>query len=417
VRDVISLRRWRTVLISAVVVVLVATGLVIAFEPEESTVDATTSSAPEARPPKEPPTSFKRAWSRPLRWTYAQLAVDDGYIAVMEQTGVRVYELLTGRERWHYLDSSLYLYSITAGGGMLLMVSSPQDPGYRVQAFDLDTGEVRATVPIPDGVEPDVVAYDEFFLIHSGTYRMYSLDGGELWSRAPESCAEGVRPDTMVYASTGGPLVLATSCEPSDGPYKIHLVGVSPENGHVLWRQEMSNVASLTDPALPASDVLPANAPILLRSPAQNAANPRSDRIVAVDPASGRRLTDGPRPPMAEEPTSVPGGWCVYLREPEDRMSCYDTATGTEWRPAVPLPDEAVATVRTVHIFPVADGAAVGTTTRDGLVVSWSGDQSLGVVPSRDRSTAQYYGPGALVATHRRDDGRTELTVYGSAAE
>lgn len=417
-----SLRRRRLVLISVIVVaigILVAS-LLIAFEEEPSTVDATTSAESPVETTDETPTAFKLAWARllPESAEDQQLAVDSGYVAVLERTGVRVYELLTGRERWHYLDSSRTATRVTAGNGNLLMVSTPAGKDeFHVQAFDLASGAVRSTVPFPGGEERAVTAFaDSFLMLSDGgaadarigdPYRMYGLNGEELWSQEPPQC-DGAEPTTQAYPADGGSLALATHCSSSAGVGITHLVGVSPQEGDVAWRKDFEEAEPLVMPSPPAATWLAEEAPILLRSPV--------DAIVPVDVATGEELTGAPLPPSADEVTSVRGGWCLYLADSAGQpvVRCYDGATGTERGTAYPL---AVSDAESpiVRILPKDDEVLIASTTDVSLTLGAFGGRPVEVTQGINEPVGRYFGAGGLVVLSTLESGDAELSVYSSA--
>lgn len=419
-----SLRRRRLVMISVIVVaigILVAS-LLIAFEEDPSTVDATTSAEPPAEASDETPTAFKLAWARllPEPAEDQQLAVDGGYVAVLERTGVRVYELLTGRERWHYLDSSRTATHVTAGYGNLLMVSTPAgETEFQVQAFDLASGEVRSTVPLPGGEERAVATFRDSFLVLSDgattdarirdPYRMYGLNGRELWSQEPPQCDGAGEPTTQAYPADGGALALATHCSaPADQVGTTHLIGVFLQESGVSWRKDFEEAEPLVQPSPPAPTWLAEEAPILLRSPV--------DAIVPVDVQTGAELTGAPLPPSADEVTSVRDGWCLYLADSAGQplVRCYDEATGTERGTAYPL---AVSNSEapTVRILPKDDEVLIASTTAVSLTLGAFGGRPVEVTQGINKPVGRYFGAGGLVVMSTLDSGDAELSVYSSA--
>jgi hypothetical protein len=418
-----SQRRRRLVLISVIVVavgILVAS-LLIAFDEEPSTVDASTSAEPPVEASDETPTAFKLAWARllPESARDEQLAVDSGYVAVLEQTGVRVYELPTGRERWHYLDSGRVATRVTAGYGTLLMVSTPAGKDeFQVQAFDLASGAVRSTVPFPGGKERAVTAFRDTFLMLSdgapdGTrirdpYRMYGLNGRELWTQEPPRCDGAGEPTTEAYSADGGALALATHCSSSAGVGTTHLIGVFLQERGVSWRADFEEAEPLTPPGAPSATWLAEEAPILLRSPV--------DAIIPVDVATGTELTGAPLPPTADEVTSVRDGWCLYLAESAGQpvVRCYDEATGTERGTAYPLPASNNESP-TVRILPKDDEVLIASTTDVSLTLGAFGDRPVEVTQGINEPVGRYFGAGGLVVLSTLDSGDAELSVYSSA--
>lgn len=418
-----SLRRRRLVLISVIVVaigILVAS-LLIAFEEEPGTVDATTSAEPPVEASAETPTAFKLAWARllPESADDQQLAVDSGYVAVLERTGVRVYELLTGRERWHYLDSSRVTTRVTAGYGNLLMVSTPAGKDeFQVQAFDLASGEVRSTVPLPGGKERAVATFRDSFLVLSDgvatesrirdPYRMYGLNGRELWSQEPPQCDGAGEPNTQAYPADGGALALATHCSSSAGVGTTHLVGVFLQEDGVSWRKDFEEAEPLVRPSPPAATWLAEEAPILLRSPV--------DAIVPVDVATGAELTGAPLPPSADEVTSVRDGWCLYLADSAGQplVRCYDEATGTERGTAYPLAFSNNESP-TVRILPRDNEVLIASTTTVSLTLGAFGGRPVEVTQGINKPVGRYFGAGGLVVMSTLDSGDAELSVYSSA--
>jgi len=418
-----SLRRRRIVLISVIVVaigILVAS-LLIAFEEEPTTVDATTSSEPPVEGSDETPTAFKLAWARllPEAGDDQQLAVDSGYVAVLERTGVRVYELLTGRERWHYLDSGRTATRVTAGYGNLLMVSTPAGKDeFQVQAFDIASGEVRSTVPFPGGKERAVATFGDSFLVLSDgvaaesrirdPYRMYGMNGKELWSQEPPGCDGPGEPTTLAYPADGGSLALATHCADAAGVGTTHLVGVFLQEGGEAWRADFEEAEPLALPTSPSATWLAEEAPILLRSPV--------DAIVPVDVATGEELTGAPLPPSAAEVTSVRDGWCLYLAEPEGQplVRCYDETTGTERGAAYPLAvsDKGSPTVR---ILPKDNEVLIASTTEVSLTLGAFGGRPVEVTQGINEPVGRYIGAGGLVVMSTLESGDAELSVYSSA--
>jgi hypothetical protein len=419
-----SLRRRRLVLISVIVVtigILVA-GLLLTLEEEPGTVDATTSAAPPVEASDETPTGFKLAWARllPERADDQQLAVDSGYVAVLERTGVRVYELPTGRERWHYLDTSRVATRVEARYGTLLMVTMPAgEDEHRVQVFDLDSGEVRSTVPLPGGKERAVAAFAESFLVLSDgeaadarirdPYRMYGLNGKELWSHEAPPCDGTGEPSTQAYLADGGALALATHCSaqaPQVGT--THLVGVFLQEDDVAWRKDFEEVEPLDRPSPPTATWLVEEAPILLRSPV--------DAIVPVDVVTGAELTGAPLPPSAGEVTSVRDGWCLYLADSagQPMVHCYDEATGTERGTAYPLPfanDESP----TVRILPKDNEVLIASTTSVSLTLGAFDGRPVEVTQGINKPVGRYFGAGGLVVVSTLEGGDAELSVYSSA--
>jgi hypothetical protein len=418
-----SLRRRRVVLISVIVVaigILVAS-LLLAFDEEPGTVDATMSADPPVEASDETPTGFKLAWARllPERADDQQLAVDSGYVAVLERTGVRVYELPTGRERWHYLDSSRVASRVEARYGNLLMVSTPAGADeYRVQAFDLDSGEVRSTVPLPGGKERAVAAFPETFLVLSDgeatdarigdPYRMYGINGRELWTHEAPPCDGTGEPSTQAYLADGGGLALATHCSSSAGLGTTHLVGVFLQEDDVAWRKDFEEVEPLDRPSPPTPTWLVEEAPILLRSPV--------DAIVPVDVQTGAELTGAPLPPSADEVTSVRDGWCLYLADSAGQplVHCYDETTGTERGTAYLLP-VSNNEPPTVRILPRDNEVLIASTTSVSLTLGTFGDRPVEVTQGVNTPVGRYFGPGGLVVVSTLDGGDAELSVYSSA--
>ena len=182
--------RRRNILIAVVTVLVLTAGLAVWLWPSD--VDATTSDAPVPMSGNEIPYAFdKPAWTLSLP-DDAEVVVDAPYAIVRERTGVRVYELRTGAERWHYLHRGLVVTQIAAYFNHLTVLSANE-----VRLFDLETGELLSTVPVNRGGDRTATPINEnyFLVLSDGTdeYRLYSNDGQEQWARKPAACATSTR--------------------------------------------------------------------------------------------------------------------------------------------------------------------------------------------------------------------------------
>jgi len=376
----------RNILIAIVTVLVVVAAVVVVLRVSAADpVDATTSDAPAPTVGTALPTSFDRpAWRRPVP-ADAQVIVSDGYVAVRERTGVRVYDLPTGKERWHHLDDDREVIDIAAADGRLTAVSDGE-----VRLFDLATGQVRATVSVPAG-DRTAVPYGDLLLVLSDgeaadPYRMYSASGRQLWSRFAESCIGG----TQAYFGAGA-LVIASYCGPV-----LHVAGVHPDDGNVLWDAELPDTTTPGLGSTPTATRLPTDAPLLAFS---------QGKLTPIEPATGTRLTGAPVPDGAQ-PTSVPNGWCSYEPTPESLVRCVDMRTGTAPAQPYPVAHNDLDDPR-VEILSGAAGIAVAVTTDGTLTVGKVGGRPVEVMSDAAEPSTVYYGPGALVVTDR-----DELIVY-----
>ncbi len=377
----------RNILIAIVTVLVVVVAVVVVLRVSTADpLDATTSDAPAPTVGTVLPTSFDRpAWRRPVP-ADAQVVVSDGYLAVRERTGVRVYDLPTGKERWHHLDSERELIDIGAADGRLTTVSDGE-----VRLFDLATGKVRATVSVPAGDHRTAVPYGDLLLVMSNgeaddPYRMYTASGRQVWSRFAQSCIGA----TQAYLGDGA-LVVASYCGPV-----MHVAGLNPDDGNVLWDAELPDTTSPALGSTPTATRLPKDAPLLTFS---------QGRLTPVEPATGTRLT-GAATTEHTQVTSVPNGWCAYEPMPEPLVRCMDLRTGTEPAQPYPVAPDDLDDPR-VEILPSAAGIGVAVTTNGTLTVGKMGGRPVQVTSDAEEPTTVYYGPGALVVTDKE-----ELTVY-----
>jgi len=381
-------RNTLIVIVTALVVVVAAVVVVVRVNADDGP-NWTTSDAPPPTVGTAPPTSFdKPAWRQPLTSPYSQAAVSDGYVAVREPNGVRVYDLPTGKERWHYLDSGRELTDVAVGNGRLTTVSDGE-----VRLFDLATGKGRAVVSVPTGDDRTAVPYRDGFLVLSNgnaddPYRMYTASGKQRWSHFPESCVGATRPylgdDVLVIVSYCGPTLHVASLD---------------KDANMLWRQKLADTTSpgLGTPVTPAS--LPKGAPLLLVS---------QGKVTPVDTATNTTLPSAPIPDNSEL-TSVPNGWCAYeqQQQPNPVVSCRDARTGAELTPPFVLPPTDDPDGATAEIVPGADGLTVISTYEGTVTIQGPGSGGTDIRTADPFPKTVYYGPGALVIKTG-----AELTVY-----
>jgi hypothetical protein len=355
-----------------VTVVVVVAALGVWLWPRDD-VDATTSDAPAATVGSDDiPFDFaKSAWTRSLPKD-ARVVVDSPYVIVGERTGVRVYELGTGTERWHYLDPGLTVRHLGAYFGKLTVLTATE-----VRLFDLDTGELGATVTVPRGERTAVPVNEYDFLVLSDgkdAYRMYSDSGAELWSRKPESCATSTR------AYYGGELVLESSC-----PDRTVLARLNRRTGTVFESADLPNTTPPATSTPPTATLLPQDGPILVTT---------ADHTVAT--ADDITLTPGPAHPYpaTAELTSVRNGWCAYTRTPAPAVTCQDGRTGAPIEQPYQLTGEP-----NVAIFAASGDILVGATTDTTITAGELGDHPREVLSHVVDPEVVYFGPGALVVT------------------
>ena len=380
--------RRRNILVVVVTVLVLAVALAVWLWPDGD-VDATTSDAPQPMAGNEIPYAFdKPAWTLSLP-DDAEVAVEGPYAVVRERTGVRVYELRTGTERWHYLHRGLVVTHIAAYWNKLTVLSANE-----VRLFDLETGELLSTVPVTRGGDRTATPINEnYFLVLSDgkdEYRMYSNGGQEQWARKPAACATGTR---AYYGSSN--FILESSCAG-----KTMLDRLNLGSGNVFKSAEVPNTSPPTVPDPPTANLLPKDGPILLTTP--------DHAVVAVNELS---LTPAPgRPsPAAEELTSMRNGWCAYTTTPEPVVTCQDARTGAVYEQPYLLADDGNVVEPKVRMFTVETEPLVAATTDSSVTVGYVGDHPTDVMSGVVNPDVVYYGTGALAVTTE-----DTLTVYTS---
>lgn len=380
--------RRRNTLIAVVTALVLAAGLAVWLWPDGD-VDATTSDAPRPMSGNEIPYAFdKPAWTLSLP-DDAEVVVDTPYAIVRERTGVRVYELRTGTERWHYLHRGLAVTQIAAYLNKLTVLSANE-----VRLFDLETGELLSTVPVTRGGDRTATPINEnYFLVLSDgkdEYRLYSNGGQEQWTRKPATCATSTR---AYYGSSN--FILESSCAGKTVLDRLNL-----GSGNVFKSAEVPNTSPPVAPSPPTAILLPQDGPIVLTMP--------DHAVVAVNELA---LTPTPaRPsPAAEELTSMRNGWCAYTTAPEPVVTCQDARTGAVYEQPYLLADDGAIVDPKVRIFTVETEPLVAATTDSSVTVGYVGDHPTEVMSGVVDPDVAYYGRGALAVS-------TEdiLTVYTS---
>jgi hypothetical protein len=384
----VAAMRRRNILIAVVTVLVLAAGLGVWLWPDGD-VDATTSDAPSPNAGSEVPFAFdKPAWTRSLP-DDAEVVADEQYAIVRERTGVRVYELWTGAERWHYLHRGLTVTDIATYWGKLTVLSTNE-----VRLFDLETGELLSTVPVTRGGDRTATPINEnYFLVLSDgkdEYRLYSNDGQEQWARKPAACATSTR---VYYGSSN--FILESSCAG-----KTVLARLNLGSGNVFKSAEVPDTSPPAAPNPPTAILLPQDGPIVLTTP--------DHAVVAVNELA---LTPAPaRPsPAAEELTSMRNGWCAYTTTPEPVVTCQDARTGAVYEQPYLLADNGNVVDPRVRIFTVETEPLVAATTDSSVTVGYVGDHPTEVMSGVVDPDVAYYGRGALVVSTE-----DRLTVYTS---
>jgi hypothetical protein len=335
--------RRRNILFASVTVLALVAGLAVWLWPDGD-VDATTSDAdvPYLDSSGFPNTFERPAWTRSLQ-DDAEVVFGWLYVAVRERTGVRVYELATGAERWHYLHRGLVTTHVAAFDSSLTLLSANE-----VRVFDLDTGELLSTVPVSGGDRTATpISEREFLVLSNGkdAYRAYSTDGRQLWSREPAACATSTQ---AYYGYTY--LVLESSCAD-----RTVLHRVDKQSGAALESASLPNTAPPATSNPPVANELTedTDSPILLTT--------RDHTVVPVTPFV---LTPQPaRPyPATAELFTVREGWCAYTTTPERTVTCYDEKTGAVREQPYDLTNDGDVDAPRVRVFPT-EGELVAATT------------------------------------------------------
>jgi outer membrane protein assembly factor BamB len=320
-------------------------------------IDATmTTSAPPRPAGGTASTAPVEAWRLPMGYQErSRLSEDGAYLAVEETHGIRVYDAVTGRERWHYLDRYMEVdeHGVFVGSGraaVRLRDAGGSPAVSTLIVFDLASGRRLATHEVSrEGYEtehillPGLVVRAPHIVVLSGRdpsrphllpspVRATRDDGSTAWEwRA--ACAPGAEAIKAHATVATGRVVVAAECRrlPEGESRYATLTALDRGTGREVWRTRLDEASLVGSPLLGTPRW--GDAPLVLFG-----RGGYPTRVIAVDPATGRRLGGAPlgvHPDIAGVVLSpLPGGWC---EAGYGSVRCVDAATGRErWSYGLP---------------------------------------------------------------------------------
>lgn len=312
-------------------------------------IDATTTAAPPRPTGGAAAAISTEVWRIPVGYHETVRSSEDGaYLAAEEERGIRVYDAVTGRERWHYLDGYMEVdgYGLFVGSGRVAVRLRDADGSPAVATlivFDLASGRRLATREVDradDATEyillPGLVVSAPRLVGLSGRdpsrphllpspVRAVRDDGSTAWEwRA--ACARGTVVGGAHATVAGGRVVAATECRrlPEAASRYVALTALDLATGREAWRTRLDEASLRGSPLFGTPRW--GDTPLVLFGRGGD-----TTEVIAVDPATGRRLGEAPlgvHPDIAGVGLSPsPGGWC---EAGYGAVRCVDASTGRE---------------------------------------------------------------------------------------
>ncbi|MFE6864260.1 PQQ-binding-like beta-propeller repeat protein [Nocardia sp. NPDC057668] len=349
-RSVVASRRWTTILLSAVCVAV--TGAFVSGDRGEAGPDHTLAGSAVAAPVP------RRLDAQAYRLSLPNPAgVDSGVeirsagagFVVVDATGLRAFDGVTGRERWHYSvprttdhhgTTRLMEVASTEGGRVVVVGWS----GLGLRSFDAFTGELlwadseflRAVIgqeTIPRDVS-NASAGNEMLVLADAEHltRYDARTGRRMWTVEP-----GAEPCTFRggVATTPEAIYYSIGCRESSGAVTVTFRAFDPATGAVLSNREIVVPTNQFDidltaaadtvelwcryrvPAGAGVPVLPDDpARLLVADPAQLATVAFAPWPAEPDPRSDRRYVKVL--PLATQRVELEYGWLRVWNLPDD---------------------------------------------------------------------------------------------------
>jgi outer membrane protein assembly factor BamB len=345
------MKRW----VLALAAVVAVAGL-LAWKPVRMAVvraagwnlDATTTTAAPPRPSGGASGAVSReVWRVPVGSDKGvRLSEDGAHLVVEEDQGIRVYDAVTGRERWRHLDRYMEVdkYGVFVGSGraaVRLRDIGGNPTVSTLLVFDLASGRRLAAHEV--GREhhtteyillPGLVVQTPLMSSSHDPSRPHLLlnavravrdDGSTAWEwRA--ACDPGAETRRAQATVSAGRVVVASECRrpPEDESRHVILTALEAETGREAWRTRLDGASLRSSPLFGTARW--GDTPLLLFG-----YDGDPPEVIAVAPATGRRLGEAPlgvRPATAGFDLSpFPGGWC---EAGSGSVRCVDAATGRE---------------------------------------------------------------------------------------
>lgn len=396
------MERWghRTIALLVMTLATIVVLATIAREPIMRTfglnIDATTTTATPPRLPESPPDTVSQiAWQLPAEYLKdLHVSADGAYIAAADDHGIRVYDAVTGQERWHYLDDFRIVpdHGVFVGSGRAAVRladpdADPDSATTELLVFDLTSGQEVAVLDIPKG---DYAT--RYLLLPSLTVRAPSADfvyspvlepnprevhlledpvqamrddGSVAWEWRT-ACPGGTSVADAVVTFSGRRVIAASECNrvPDLEPRGVNLVALDPGTGREAWRTHLNDATLAGSPLLDTPSW--GDDPLLLIGGDQLHPFEMGSKtpVIAVDPATGQRIGAnalGIAPWRDVDLSPIPGGWCAASN---GAARCVDAVTGHElWTyrfgySLSPAGDE-------TFVLPTADRAVVAACEND----------------------------------------------------
>lgn len=311
-------------------------------------IDATTTAAPPSPAWEVAPAVSREVWRVPVGYNKTvRLSEDGAYLAVEEDHGIRVYDAVTGRERWHYLDGYMEVdvYGVFVGSGRAAVRLRDADGSPKVSTlivFELASGRRLAThVVSREGYTieyillPGLVVHTPLMSSSPDPSQPHLLrnavravrdDGSRAWEwRA--ACVPGTEAHKVHATVAAGRVVVAAECRllPEGESRSVTLTALDPDTGREVWRTEPDEARLRGSPLFGTPHW--GDAPLILFG-----GDGYPTEVIAVDPATGRRLGQAslgvyPNMALVDDLSPFPGGWCAAGY---GSVRCVDAATGPE---------------------------------------------------------------------------------------
>lgn len=464
--------RWgrRSIAILVLALATIAVLATVAREPIMRTfgwhIDATTTTASLPRLPEQPPDTVSQlAWQLPAEHpTDLHVSVDGAYLAAADDHGIRVYDAVTGRERWRYLDDfgivRNHVVFVGSGRAAIRLADRDVDPNSaatELLVFDLTSGRRLASLDMPKDA-----AATRYLLLPNLTIRapnaefVYSPvlepsprevhlledpvqalrdDGSVAWEwRA--ACSGGMSVANAVVTVAGGRVIVATECNrvPDLEPRGVNLVALDPGTGREAWRTHLNDATLAGSPLLDTPSW--GDDPLLLigGDPLRPFEMGRDTVVIAVDPATGQRIGARPlgiTPWRGVDLSPIPDGWCAASN---GAARCVDAATGHE-RWSYRFGDEFSTDGDEAFILPSADRVVVAacdndpatTPTCDAVVLDMKTGATVSPLTTLHGARVEgdddhigslepiYFGPTGLLLEHEvvtSEEFRSTITAY-----
>jgi len=289
-------------------------------------IDATTTTAAPPHPTGGTAAAVPmEAWRIPVgSHETVRLSEDDSYLVVEEDQGIRVYDALTGRERWHYFDKYMEVdeYGVFVGSSrtaVLLRDANGSPTVSTLIVFDLASGQRLATHEVSRDRDTT-----EYILLRNAV-RAVRDDGSGAWEwRA--ACALGTEARNAQATVAAGRVVVAAECRhlPEAESRYVTLTALDPNSGREVWRRRLDDASLRGSPLFGTPRW--GDTPLVLFG-----GDGDPTEVIAVDPATGRLLGQTPlgvyKTIAGVSLSPFPGGWCEAGYR---SVRCVDAVTGRE---------------------------------------------------------------------------------------